>query len=78
MDLTARLNAAANGEKPQQPKIEKTSTTQSSETKRVSNRSITCSQELRDRMKIMAATLHVPMQTMLEEWITEKLETAGF
>ena len=49
MDLTAKLNAAASGNKSQQPKVEKVATTQPSETKRVSNRSITCSQELRDR-----------------------------
>ena len=46
--------------------------------KRVSNRSITCSQELRDRLRIMAAHKGVPMQHLLEEWMTEKLEEAGF
>ena len=78
MDLTAQLNAAASGNKPQQPKAEKVTTTQPSETKRVSNRSITCSQELRDRLRIMAANKGVPMQTLLEEWMTEKLVAAGF
>lgn len=46
--------------------------------KRVTNRSITCSQELRDRLRIMAAHRGVPMQQLLEEWMTEKLEEAGF
>lgn len=46
--------------------------------KRASNRSITCSQELRDRLRIMAAHKGVPMQTLLEEWMSEKLEEAGF
>lgn len=78
MDLTAQLNAASKGTLPQQPKAEKVTTTQPSETKRVSNRSITCSQELRDRLRIMAATKGVPMQTLLEEWMTEKLVAAGF
>ena len=41
MDLTAKLNAAANGNQSQQPKVEKVTTAQPSETKRVSNRSIT-------------------------------------
>lgn len=80
-DLNELLNAAADGEQSQQakqPKTEKVATTQSSETKRVSNRSITCSQELRDRLRIMAATKGVPMQTLLEEWMTEKLVAAGF
>ena len=81
IDLNDRLNAAANGSQPQpqqpkvqQPKESKVATTQPSETKRVSNRSITCSQDLR----IMAATKGVPMQALLEEWMTEKLEAAGF
>ena len=78
MDLTAKLNAAASGNKSQQPKVEKVATTQSSETKRVSNRSITCSQELRDRLRIMAANKGVPMQALLEEWMAEKLDAAGF
>ena len=80
IDLNERLNAAANGSKPQpkQPKVEKVATTQPSETKRVSNRSITCSQDLRDRLRIMAATKGVPMQALLEEWMTEKLVAAGF
>ena len=33
MDLTAKLNAAANGNQSQQPKVEKVATTQPSETK---------------------------------------------
>ena len=78
MDLTAQLNAAANGNQTQQPKSEKVATDQPSGTKRVSNRSITCSQELRDRLRIMAANKGVPMQTLLEEWIREKLDAAGF
>lgn len=78
MDLTAQLNAAANGNQTQQPKPEKVATAQPSGTKRISNRSITCSQELRDRLRIMAATKGVPMQTLLEEWIREKLDAAGF
>ncbi len=80
IDLNERLNAAANGSKPQpqQPKVEKVATTQPSETKRVSNRSITCSQELRDRLRIMAANKGVPMQALLEEWMEEKLVAAGF
>ena len=78
MDLTAKLNAAASGNKPQQPKAEKMSTTQPSETKRVSNRSITCSQELRDRLRIMAATKGIPMQTIIEDSLTKTLEEAGF
>ncbi len=78
MDLTAKLNAAANGNQSQQPKVEKVTTTQPSETKRVSNRSITCSQELRDRLRIMAANKGVPMQALLEEWMEEKLVAAGF
>ena len=53
-------------------------TTSSSESKKVSNRSITCRQELRDRLRIMAANKGVPMQTLLEEWMKEKLEEAGF
>lgn len=61
----------------QQPKAQ-VATAQSSETKRVSNRSITCSQDLRDRLRIMAATKGVPMQALLEEWMKEKLEAAGF
>lgn len=77
LDLTAKLNAVANGSQPQQPKAQ-VATAQPSETKRVSNRSITCSQDLRDRLRIMAANRGVPMQTLLEEWITEKLEAAGF
>lgn len=83
IDLNDRLNAAANGSQPQQPKAQqpkesKVATTQPSETKRVSNRSITCSQDLRDRLRIMAATKGVPMQALLEEWMTEKLVAAGF
>lgn len=78
MDLTERLNAAAKGDQPQQPKAENVTTTQSSETKRVSNRSITCSQDLRDRLRIMAATKGVPMQALLEGWMEEKLVAAGF
>ena len=78
MDLTAKLNAAANGNQPQQPKVKKVATAQPSEAKRVSNRSITCSQKLRDRLRIMAANKGVPMQTLLEEWMTEKLDAAGF
>ncbi len=78
MDLTAKLNAAASGNKPQQPKTEKVANTQSSETKRVSNRSITCSQELRDRLRIMAATKGIPMQTIIEDSLTKTLEEAGF
>ena len=78
MDLNAKLNAASKGTLPKQPKTEKVATTQSSETKRVSNRSITCSQELRDRLRIMAATKGVPMQALLEEWMAEKLDAAGF
>lgn len=85
IDLNDRLNAAANGSQPQpqqpkaqQPKESKVATTQPSETKRVSNRSITCSQELRDRLRIMAANKGVPMQALLEEWMAEKLDAAGF
>ena len=73
MDLTAKLNAAANGNQSQQPKVEKVTTAQPSETKRVSNRSITCSQELRDRLRIMAANKGVPMQALLEEWMAEPI-----
>ena len=47
-------------------------------TKRVSNRSITCSQKLHARLRIMAAHKGVPMQHLLEKWVTEKLEEAGF
>ena len=78
MDLTARLNAAAKGNNSPQSKVEKVESTHPSETKRVSNRSVTCSQELRDRLRIMAANKGVPMQTLLEEWMTEKLDAAGF
>ena len=78
MDLTAKLNAAAKGNQPQQPKETKKDTVQPSETKRVSNRSITCSQELRDRLRIMAANKGVPMQALLEGWMTEKLSEAGY
>lgn len=74
MDLTAALNDAAGNKKPQQ---QVTSVT-SPGSKRVSNRSITCSQELRDRLRIMAANKGVPMQALLEEWMKEKLEEAGF
>ena len=77
-NLTNMLNDAAGNKQPQQPKENKVATAQPSETKRVSNRSITCSQDLRDRLRIMAATKGVPMQALLEEWMTEKLEAAGF
>ncbi len=78
LDLTASLQAAAGSKQPQQPKAEKVATTQPSETKRVSNRSITCSQELRDRLRIMAATKGIPMQTIIEDSLTKTLEEAGF
>lgn len=75
MNLTTALNNAAAGKTTQQ---QTPPTTTSSGSKRVSNRSITCSQELRDRLRIMAANKGVPMQTLLEEWMKEKLEEAGF
>lgn len=78
MDKLGELMAAqGKTSQPQQPKAQ-VANTQPSETKRVSNRSITCSQGLRDRLRIMAATKGVPMQALLEEWMTEKLESAGF
>lgn len=46
--------------------------------KRVTNRSITCSVELRNRLRVMAATKGVPMQELLESWMKEKLTEAGF
>lgn len=42
------------------------------------NRTITCSTELRDRIKIMAATQRVQMRDLVEGWFKEKLEEAGF
>jgi hypothetical protein len=75
--LGALMAAQGKTSQPQQPKAQ-VANTQPSETKRVSNRSITCSQDLRDRLRIMAATKGVPMQALLEEWMTEKLEAAGF
>ena len=78
MDLTAKLNAAAKGNQPQKPKETQSATVQPSETKRVSNRSITCSQELRDRLRIMAANKGVPMQTIVEDSISKTLSEAGF
>ncbi len=82
LDLTAKLNAVANGSQPQQPQAQQpkaqVATAQPSETKRVSNRSITCSQELRDRLRIMAATKGIPMQTIIENSLTKTLEEAGF
>ena len=78
MDLTEALNKAAGGNKPRQQEEGKKTVAQPSGKKRETNRSITCSYELRDRLRIMAATKGVPMQALLEEWMTEKLEAAGF
>lgn len=75
LNLTEQLNKAAGGSQTQQPRTGRVAT---AGTKRVNNRSITCSQELRDRLRIMAANQGVPMQTLLEEWMKEKLEAAGF
>lgn len=76
-NLTERLQNVATGER-QQPKKAKTVTGQPSESKRESNRTITCNKDLRDRLRIMAANKGVPMQTLLEEWMAEKLDAAGF
>lgn len=78
MDLTAALNKAAGNKQPQQSKRDKAYTAQPSTKRRETNRSITCSKELRDRLRIMAANKGVPMQALLEGWMTEKLEEAGF
>ncbi len=78
MDKLGELMAAqGKTSQPQQPKAQ-VANTQPSETKRVSNRSITCSQELRDRLRIMAANKGVPMQTIVEDSISKTLSEAGF
>lgn len=83
MDKLGELMAAqGKTSQPQQPQAQQpkaqVATAQSSETKRVSNRSITCSQDLRDRLRIMAATKGVPMQTIVEESLSKTLADAGF
>lgn len=45
---------------------------------RTTNRSITCSEELRNRVRIMAAHEGVPMQELLEKWIKRGLEEGGY
>lgn len=45
--------------------------------KRESNRTITCSKDIRNRMKIMAAKKRVPMQTLIEDALTKALEEEG-
>lgn len=45
---------------------------------RTTNRSVTCSEELRNRLRIMAANKGVPMQELLESWIRRGLEEEGF
>lgn len=46
--------------------------------KRSTNRSVTCSEDLRDRLRVMAANRKIPMQELLESWMREKLTEAGF
>nr|WP_297100888.1 hypothetical protein [uncultured Prevotella sp.] len=46
--------------------------------KRESNRSITCSEDIRNRMKMLAAEKRVPMQTLIEDALTKTLEAEGF
>lgn len=46
--------------------------------KKSGNRTITCSADIRDRIKIMAATQRVQMRDLVEGWLKEKLEEAGF
>lgn len=45
---------------------------------RATNRSITCSEDLRNRLRVMAANKGVPMQELLEGWIRKGLEEEGF
>lgn len=47
-------------------------------TKRESNRSITCSEDIRNRMKILAAEKRIPMQTLIEDALIKTLEAEGF
>ena len=77
-NLKELLNNAANGEQPQrQPEPEKADTTQASGKKRVTNRSITCSEDIRNRMKLLSAKKHIPMQTLIEDALLKVLEAEG-
>jgi hypothetical protein len=75
-------NAASNGEHPQQvqqskPEPEKTDTDKTSGKKRATNRSITCSEDIRNRIKLLSAKKHIPMQTLIEDALLKVLETEG-
>lgn len=81
-DLNKLLSAAADGEQPKQvqqskPEPEKTDTDKTSGKKRVTNRSITCSEDIRNRMKLLSAKKHIPMQTLIEDALLKVLETEG-
>ncbi len=80
-DLNKLLNAAANGEQPQQAyqqkpaKVERAA--QNSGKKRETNCTITCSKDLRYRLKELALRKRVPMQTLLEECLDKILREEG-
>ena len=79
-DLKQLLNNAANGEQPQQSKpakVEREDTTQNSGKKRETNCTITCSKDLRFRLKELALRKRVPMQTLLEEYLDKMLKEEG-
>lgn len=78
INLTEALNTAATNKGNESVQKDRVNDTSSYVSKRSTNRTLACSVELRDRLRVMAATKGVPMQELLESWMKEKLTEAGF